>query len=148
MPPKSRKLEVRPVEIDEDALKKAIEETEEAIETPLTVEKQPEEDKIEEKLPENSPEEDIQEALTAILDVQRGKRAVPSLITFFSVRSNAYRHVIVDVTDSLVEDSWAKYLALAGQKADEEDFMALLYKILNTDVPRMYRAVAPVTLKR
>lgn len=89
----------------------------------------------------------VVDELTAILNVQRGKRAVPSLITFFSARSNAYRHVIVDVTDSIVEEAWKKYKEMCPN-VDEEEFMGIIYKILNTDVPRMYRAVAPVTLKK
>ncbi len=89
----------------------------------------------------------VEEELKVILTVQRGKRAVPTLITFFSARSNAYRHVIVDVTDSIVEDAWVRYKELCPSP-DEEEFMGLVYKILNTDIPRMYRAVATVTLKK
>lgn len=87
-------------------------------------------------------------AIKDILNVQKGKRAVPTLITFYSANSRAIRHVIVDVTDSIIEEAWAKYKEIMGYQADDEEFMALVYKILEVDIPRMYRAVAHVTLKR
>lgn len=87
-------------------------------------------------------------AIKDILNVQKGKRAVPTLITFYSANSRAIRHVIVDVTDSIIEEAWAKYKEIMGYHADDEEFMALVYKILEVDIPRMYRAVAHVTLKR
>ena len=91
---------------------------------------------------------ETEEALKAILNVQKGKRAVPTLVTFYSANSRAIRHVIVDVTDSIVEEAWAKYKEMMGYQADDEEFMGLLYKILDIDIPRMYRAVAHGTLKR
>ena len=89
-----------------------------------------------------------EDAIKDILNVQKGKRAVPTLITFYSANSRAIRHVIVDVTDSIIEEAWAKYKEKMGNYADDEEFMALVYKILDVDIPRMYRAVAHVTLKR
>ena len=108
--------------------------------TPKKVEK-------EEKPAKNVNESDIMHELRTILNVQRGKRAVPSYVTFFSVRSNAYRHVIIDVTDSIIEEAWLKYQEMAPA-VDEEEFLGMVYSILEVDVPRMYRAVAPVVLKR
>ena len=98
------------------------------------------------KKAEEGPKTSVEEEMKAILNSQRGKRAVPSLISFYSARSNALRYVIVDVTDSIVEETWAKYCEMTESK-DAEEFMGLLYKILNVDVPRMYRAVAPVDLR-
>ena len=89
-----------------------------------------------------------EDAIKGILNVQKGKRAVPTLITFYSANSRAIRHVIVDVTDSIIEEAWAKYKEVMGNYADDEEFMAMVYKILSIDIPRMYRAVAPVVLKR
>ena len=98
------------------------------------------------KTVKEEPERSVEDELKDILNVQRGKRAVPSLISFYSARSNALRYVIVDVTDSIVSDAWKKYKEMCPSP-DAEEFMGLLYKILNTDVPRMYRAVAPVDLR-
>ena len=129
---------------------------------PKPVVKEEKIEKIEEKEPEetgnqpfdppNAPMPDkklsVEDEMRAILNTQKGKRAVPSLVTFFSVRSNAQRHVIVDVTDSIMEETWAKYKEIKGFEADEEEFMTFVYKILDVDIPRMYRAVAPVVLKK
>lgn len=90
----------------------------------------------------------VEDELKAILNVPKGKRAVPTFVTFYAARSNALRYVIVDITDSIIEDAWKKYIKIMGHKADEEEFMGLLYKITNTDVPRMYRSVGHVTLKK
>lgn len=101
--------------------------------------------------PSGVPETDnsaLEDEIRTILNVQKGKRAVPSLISFHSARSGADRHVIVDVTDSIIEESWAKYKERKAPFVDEEEFMGILYKILNTDIPRMYRAVAPVRLRK
>lgn len=90
----------------------------------------------------------LEAVLTEILNVPKGKRAVPTFVTFYAARSNAQRHVIVDVVDSVIEEAWAKYVEIKGYEADEEEFMGLLYKITNSDVPRMYRSVGYVTLKK
>lgn len=80
-----------------------------------------------------------------IVSAQRGKRAVPSLIKFKTF-SNNIRYVIVDVNDSVVKEAWAAYKAKHGNDANAEVFMAMMYKILDVEVPRMHRAVAPVDL--
>ena len=101
--------------------------------------------------PSGVPETDnsaLEAEIRDILNVQKGKRAVPSLVSFHSARSGADRHVIIDVTDSIIEEAWARYKERKAPFIDEEEFMGILYKILNTDIPRMYRAVAPVRLRK
>lgn len=89
--------------------------------------------------------DDLMDRLTYILDVQRGKRTVPTLVSF-SV-TGGIRYVIVDVNVNLVEDAWKEYKADRRDKSNPEEFMDMLYKILHTSIPRMYRAVAPIHLK-
>lgn len=90
-------------------------------------------------------DEDLYKELVNILSPQKGKRAVPTKIRFWSRYAQAWRHVIIDVNEYLLIDAYKCWLAHG--KTDDEEFLDHVYKITKVDVPRMFRVVADLDLE-
>ena len=90
-------------------------------------------------------DEDLYKELVDILSPQKGKRAVPTKIRFWSRYAQAWRHVIIDVNEYLLIDAYKCWLAHG--RTDDEEFLDHVYKITKVDVPRMFRVVADLDLE-
>lgn len=93
----------------------------------------------------NVTDEDVYDEIRTILSPQKGKRTVPTLVGFHSAYAGVRRYVIVDVNCELMKEAyecWKRH-----GMTDDEVFMDYVYKVLKVDVPRMFRAVAPLELK-
>ena len=127
----------------QEEVEKAPEEAPKATET---VEKAPE---TPEETPEDASKADkgaIREGMKAILCVKKGKRDVPTEISYYSEYCRADRYVIVDINRNLLAEAWAYYCANRDDK-DPEVFLATVYDICKVDIPRMYRAVGRLRLE-
>lgn len=90
-------------------------------------------------------DEDLYKELVDILSPQKGKRAVPTKVRFWSRYAQAWRHVIIDVNEYLLADAYRCWLAHG--RTDDEEFLDHVYKIAKLDVPRMFRVVADLDLE-
>lgn len=88
---------------------------------------------------------EIRAALVEILNIQKGKRDIPTEVKYYSKYARADRVVIIDVNVNLLDEAWRKYCSM-DPEADPEIFLATVYSILKLEVPRMYRAVATLRL--
>jgi len=88
---------------------------------------------------------EIRAALVEILNIQKGKRDIPTEVKYYSKYARADRVVIIDVNVNLLDEAWRKYCSM-DPEADPEIFLSTVYSILKLEVPRMYRAVATLRL--
>lgn len=75
----------------------------------------------------------------------RIKTLVPTLVEYKPAGSVGYKYVIVDIDHEGMRDAWALYKAQMPE-GNSEDFLVRIYAITRQDIPRMYRAVMPVSL--
>lgn len=87
----------------------------------------------------------LREEMKAILNVKKGKRAVPTRVTYYSQYSRSKRWVIIDVNNYLLSEAWKVYKEKSEDK-DPDVFMATVYDLLQVEIPRMYVAVAEIEL--
>ena len=90
------------------------------------------------------PSVDLKSMLTRILSVEKGKRSIPTLVSYTSRSTDTKRFVIIDVNYMVLDDAWTVY---CEYDTDPEKFLGMVYDILDIAVPRMYRGVAPLSLE-
>lgn len=90
------------------------------------------------------PSVDLKSMLTRILSVEKGKRSIPTLVSYTSRSTDTKRYVIIDVNYIVLDDAWTVY---CEYDTDPEKFLGMVYDILDIAVPRMYRGVAPLSLE-
>lgn len=90
------------------------------------------------------PSVDLKSILTRILSVEKGKRSIPTLVSYTSRSTDTKRYVIIDVNYIVLDDAWTVY---CEYDTDPEKFLGMVYDILDIAVPRMYRGVAPLSLE-
>lgn len=88
---------------------------------------------------------EVRAEMAKILSPQKGKRAVPTLISFESSYAHARRWVIIDINNVLLEEAWNCWKRHGYH--DDELFLDTIYKITKIEVPRMFRVVATLDLK-
>lgn len=99
---------------------------------------------IEAPSPAANDEQALIRELTDILKVPKSKDA---LMTFsmYTVGQYTRRYFLLDVDGQAYRKAWEVYKERTGS-ADATQFMTLVYQILNTDMPRLHRAVEWVPL--
>ena len=85
------------------------------------------------------------EVLLGVLNAPKGKRAVPTLVSYNNVWTGERRYLIIDVSEPLLRTAWDRWRAATGQ-TDPEVFIGDVCHVLDTDYPRMYRTVVPLDL--
>lgn len=93
---------------------------------------------------ESAPPMEISQALISIFS-NRVRTTVPTLISYKPIGSTLVKHVIVDLDAEAITLGWLKYKELSP-KGSAEDYLLRVYGITHTEIPRMYRAVATVSL--
>jgi hypothetical protein len=73
------------------------------------------------------------------------KTGVPTLITYKPAGSSTLKHVLVDINISAIESGWLTYKA-AVPNASPEKYLLKVYEITHSEIPRLYRAVATISL--
>ncbi|MGN0137222.1 MAG: hypothetical protein ACI381_01230 [Candidatus Methanomethylophilaceae archaeon] len=85
------------------------------------------------------------DVLRRVLDVPKGKRAVPTLVSYRNVWTGEKRFLIIDVPEPVLRTAWSEWKAATGQ-TDPEVFIGDVCSVLDTDYPRLYRNVVPLDL--
>ena len=85
------------------------------------------------------------DVLRRVLDVPKGKRAVPTLVSYRNVWTGEKRFLIIDVPEPVLRTAWGEWRAATGQ-TDPEVFIGDVCSVLDTDYPRLYRNVVPLDL--
>ena len=85
------------------------------------------------------------DVLRRVLDVPKGKRAVPTLVSYRNVWTGEKRFLIIDVPEPVLRTAWDEWKAATGQ-TDPEVFIGDVCSVLDTDYPRLYRNVVPLDL--
>ena len=85
------------------------------------------------------------DVLRRVLDVPKGKRDVPTLISYRNQWTGVKRHLIIDVAEPVLRTAWDEWRTCTGQ-TDPEVFIGDVCAVLDTDYPRMYRTVVPLDL--
>ena len=85
------------------------------------------------------------DVLRRVLDVPKGKRAVPTLVSYRNVWTGEKRFLIIDVPEPVLRTAWDEWRAATGQ-TDPEVFIGDVCSVLDTDYPRLYRNVVPLDL--
>lgn len=73
------------------------------------------------------------------------KTGVPTLITYKPAGSSTLKHVLVDINISAIESGWITYKS-AVPNASPENYLLKVYDITHSEIPRLYRAVAMISL--
>lgn len=73
------------------------------------------------------------------------KTGVPTLITYKPAGSGTLKHVLVDINISAIESGWHMYKS-AVPNASPEKYLLKVYEITHSEIPRLYRAVATISL--
>lgn len=108
---------------------------------------------VTEPMPESTPTitmdapapETGREVLRRVLDVPKGKRAVPTLLSYRNVWTGEKRFIIIDVPEPVLRTAWSAWREATGQN-DPEVFIGDVCSVLETDYPRLYRNVVPLEL--
>ena len=79
------------------------------------------------------------------LDVPKGKRAVPTLVSYRNVWTGEKRFLIIDVPEPVLRTAWDEWRFATGG-TDPEVFIGDVCSVLETDYPRLYRNVVPLDL--
>lgn len=87
---------------------------------------------------------DIVRELTAILKVPKARDSV-MVFSMYSTRDFNRRYFLLDVDGNAYRRAWVRYKELSGGD-DPVHFLELVYRILNTDLPRLHRNVDWVPL--
>lgn len=95
--------------------------------------------------PESAVPENGRDVLRRVLDVPKGKRDVPTLISYRNQWTGVKRHLIIDVAEPILRTAWDEWRTCTGQ-TDPEIFIGDVCAVLDTDYPRMYRTVVPLDL--
>ena len=85
------------------------------------------------------------DVLRRVLDVPKGKRAVPTLLSYRNVWTGEKRFLIIDVPEPVLRTAWSAWRETTGQN-DPEVFIGDVCSVLETDYPRLYRNVVPLEL--
>lgn len=85
--------------------------------------------------------------LTRILSGARGKRAVPTLVSYMSVTSDAERSALIDVNSTLLSTAWEVF-CIKEKSPTPENFLNMVREILSGPVPRLFCNVSHVVLKK
>ena len=96
------------------------------------------------KQPASGPSADISKELLPIFS-NRTRTAVPTLISYRPAGATSVKHVIVDLDADAIEAGWHKFKELFPS-GSAEDYLLRVYGITRSEIPRMYRAVATVSL--
>lgn len=86
---------------------------------------------------------DIVSSVRKLICIPRTRGAVPALISY--KEGILKRYCILDVDGENLRKAWSLYKARSAAP-NPADFVHMVINILNTDFPRMYRAVYPVPL--
>ena len=85
------------------------------------------------------------DVLRRVLDVPKGKRAVPTLVSYRNVWTGEKRFLIIDVPEPVLRTAWDEWRFATGG-TDPEVFIGDVCSVLETDYPRLYRNVVPLDL--
>ena len=85
------------------------------------------------------------DVLRRVLDVPKGKRAVPTLVSYRNVWTGEKRFLIIDVPEPVLRTAWDEWRFATGG-TDPEVFIGDACSVLETDYPRLYRNVVPLDL--
>ena len=85
------------------------------------------------------------DVLRRVLDVPKGKRAVPTLVSYRNVWTGEKRFLIIDVPEPVLRTAWDEWRSATGG-TDPEVFIGDVCSVLETDYPRLYRNVVPLDL--
>lgn len=85
------------------------------------------------------------DVLRRVLDVPKGKRAVPTLMSYRNVWTGEKRFLIIDVPEPVLRTAWDEWRFATGG-TDPEVFIGDVCSVLETDYPRLYRNVVPLDL--
>ena len=85
------------------------------------------------------------DVLRRVLDVPKGKRAVPTPVSYRNVWTGGKRFLIIDVPEPVLRTAWDEWRFATGG-TDPEVFIGDVCSVLETDYPRLYRNVVPLDL--
>lgn len=108
------------------------------------VESEPEPEPEPVKPSASGPSADISKELLPIFS-NRTRTAVPTLISYRPAGATSVKHVIVDLDADAIEAGWHKFREIYPS-GSAEDYLLRVYGITRSEIPRMYRAVATVSL--
>lgn len=89
-------------------------------------------------------ETDLVKELTQILKVPKGRDSI-MVFSMYSSSEFSRRYFLLDVDGIAYRKAWAKYKEITGTN-DPVRFLEIVYRILNTDLPRLHRNVDWVPL--
>lgn len=95
---------------------------------------------------ERTEKERVRDEIAEILAVPKARGAVPTLVTYSVGESVLRRHVVIDICGELLAEAWKVYHERLPADPPEL-FLADVYDITSTEIPRMYRNVSVVELK-